>query len=249
MVRRVVRHAAEVAGDREAQALAATLGGAVRDGRRDRRLTLAALAARVGISRARLAQVERGEGAGAPLTTWIALGIALQRPLAIAFTRPLGEQRGTSDAGHLEIQEHVLGLAHATGRPGTFELPTRPTDPSRSTDVGIRDARLRIRILAECWNSFGDLGAAVRATHRKAAEAATTWPDDRIATVWIVRASAANRQLLAQFPHIVDATFPGSSRHWVKAFTSAEQAPPNEPGLVWFDHAARRLVEYRQRHR
>jgi transcriptional regulator with XRE-family HTH domain len=247
MVRRVVRHAAEVAGDREAQALAATLGGSVRDGRRARRLTLEALADRVGISRARLAQLERGEGAGAPLTTWIALGIALQRPLAIAFTRPLGEKRGTSDSGHLEIQEHVLGLAHATGRAGTFELPTRPTDPSRSTDVGILDVPHRTRILAECWNTFGDLGAAVRATHRKAAEAAATWPDDRIATVWIVRASAANRQLLARFPHIVDATFPGSSRRWFKALTSPEQAPPNEPGIVWFDPSTGRLSEHRSR--
>ena len=114
------------------------------------------------MSRARLSQIERGEGAGTPLRAWVALGIALERPLAVSFSRPLDAPRGTVDAGHLEIQEHVLGLARATGRHGTFELPTRPTDPSRWTDVGIRDERHRVLIQTECWNTFGDLGAAPR---------------------------------------------------------------------------------------
>ena len=51
MVVRVVRHAAQIAGMREAVALAATLGGTVRTSRRTRGLTLDALAPRVGTSR------------------------------------------------------------------------------------------------------------------------------------------------------------------------------------------------------
>jgi hypothetical protein len=85
--------------------------------------------------------------------------------------------------------------------------------PARSTDVGLNDARSHTRIHVECWNTFGDLGAAVRATNRKVAEAAATWPDDRIATVWVVRASAANRALLARFPHIIDAAFLAPAAH------------------------------------
>ena len=150
-----------------------------------------------------------------------------------------------TDIGHLEIQEHILALGRATGRAGTFELPTRPTDPARSTDVGLNDARNRTRIHVECWNTFGDLGAAVRATNRKVAEAANTWPDDRIATVWVVRASAANRALLARFPHIIDAAFPGSSRAWARALTEGTP-PPKRPGLVWFDPATGRLSERRR---
>lgn len=140
----------------------------------------------------------------------------------------------------------MLGLAHATGRHGTFELPTRPLDPTRSTDVGIRDARHRVRILAECWNTFGDLGAAARGTHRKAAEAAATWPDDRIATVWVVRATAANRRLLARYPHILAASFPGSSRAWVRALARGDVAPSAEPGIVWYDAGTGRLSEHRR---
>jgi transcriptional regulator with XRE-family HTH domain len=211
--------------------------------RRRRRITLRHLAARVGISVARLSEIERGLGARAPLEMWVALGIALERPLAVSLTRPLGEPRDAPrDAGHLEIQEFLLAQAAKLGRHGTFELPTRPLDPSRSTDVGLRDPDHRTRIMAECWNTFGDVGAATRATARKAAEAAAAWPDDRIATVWVVRATATNRALLARIPSILDAAFPGSSRAWVAALIAGTQ-PPRDPGLVWFDAATGRLTE------
>jgi transcriptional regulator with XRE-family HTH domain len=244
-MRRAKRTSLEIAGATEAARLAITLGTQARSARRGRRLTLAAIARRTGISVSRLSEIERGLGARAPLDTWVALGIALGRPLAVSFSRPLDEERSPADAGHLEVQEHILKLAHATGRHGTFELPTRPLDPSRSTDVGLYDPRERTRIHVECWNTFGDLGAAVRATNRKQAEAAATWPDDRIATVWVVRASAADRAILSRFPHIVDAAFPGSSRAWVRALSEGTP-PPLQQGLVWFDAATGRLVERRR---
>jgi transcriptional regulator with XRE-family HTH domain len=253
MVRRVRRRNEVIQGQREAAALAGTLGETVRVGRRARGLSLADLGARVGVSRTRIAEIERGEGLGAPLKTWISLGIALGRPLAVTLSRPLGEMRGPADAGHLEIQEDVLRLARAVGRHGTFELPTRPTDPARSTDVGIRDDRQHVLIQVECWNTFGDFGAAVRATNRKMSEAAAhaiaTAPGDtdayRVASVWVVRATAANRRLLARYPHIVDAAFPGSSRRWAKALAAGGE-PPIQPGIVWFDPATRRLTEHRR---
>lgn len=245
IVRRAKRTSLEILGEAEATRLATTLGGQARSARRARRLTLAAVARRTGISLSRLSEIELGDGAATPIATWVALGIALGRPLAVSFSRPLDEQRSPADAGHLEIQEYILKLARTTGRSGTFELPTRPIDASRSVDVGLHDTRHRTRIHVECWNTFGDLGGAVRATHRKHEDAAATWPDDRIATVWVVRASATNRAILARFPHIVDATFPGSSRAWVRALTHGTPPPP-QPGLAWFDPATGRLVERRR---
>ena len=243
---RRVRPQAQIAGAREAGSIAATLGESIRTERRRRRLTIVALSDRTGLSRSRIAEIERGDGVGAPLGVWVALGIAIDRPLAVGLSQPLGVDRSApADAGHLEIQEFLLGLARANGRRGTFELPTRPADPLRSTDVGVRDSPTGTRILQECWNTFGDLGAAVRATHRKHAEAAATWPDDRITTVWVVRASAGNRRLISRYPHIVAAAFPGSSRAWLRALTTGA-APPAEPGLVWFDPATRRLTEWRR---
>ena len=229
------RAGAAVTGGREAMAIAATLGGVVRTARRARHATLQQVASQIGISPARLSEIERGLGARAPLETWVALGVAIGRPLAVNLTRPVGETRAGLGDGHLEIQETVLRLARATGRPGTFELPTRPLDPSRSTDVGIRDPRHRARLLVECWNTIGDLGAATRSTTRKQVEAKATWSEDRVSTVWVVRDSAANRSVLARFTAIVAAAFPGSSRRWVRAITVGDVAPPAEPGIVWFD--------------
>ncbi len=246
MATRVRRTDDEVAGQTEAVRLVTTLGQQVRSARRAMRITLRALAKRVGISTTRLSEIERGLGGGAPIATWISLGIALERPLAVSLSKALGEPGTPVDAGHLEIQEYVLALAKTTGRYGTFELPTRPSDPTRSADVGIRDVRNRARVLAECWNTFGDLGAAVRATHRKAAEAAATWPAERVTTVWVIRATAANRAIMARYPHILAAAFPGSSRRWVQALTNGAVQPPHEPGIVWFDPATGRLTEHRR---
>lgn len=241
------RTAATIAGARESMAIAATLGGQVRTARRRRGMSLRTLAARVGISVTRLSELERGLGARAPLETWVALGVALAQPLAVQLTRPLGETRDEpADSGHLEIQEAVLRFAVATGRLGTFEVPTRPTDPRRSTDVGIRDPRHRTRILVECWNTFGDLGAAARATARKQAEAEATWPDDRVASVWVVRNTATNRAILARFRHVIEAAFPGSSRRWCRALTVGDIPPPAAPGIVWFDAATATLREHRR---
>jgi hypothetical protein len=75
-----------------------------------------------------------------------------------------------------------------------------------------------------------------------------TWPDDRLATVWVVRDTAANRALSGRFPSIVDAAFPGSRRAWLNALT-AGGPPPADPGIVWFDPAMSRLVERRARAR
>jgi transcriptional regulator with XRE-family HTH domain len=223
----------------------------VRSGRTRLGLTQDELADLVGVGQTRISQIELERGGGAPLELWVALSVALRQPLAVAFTRPLGEVRNLVDAGHLAMQEYLLGLARETGRTATFELPTRPSDPSRSIDVCVRDARNRVLIVEEAWNTFGDLGAAIRATHRKVAEAAglaatiDNGPPFRVATVWVVRASATNRALGGRYPEILGSAFPGSSRAWVRALT-AGLAPPGEPGLVWFDPSPRRLHEWRR---
>src|SRR5687767_5549709 len=94
---------AQTLGEREAVALAANLGGQVREGRRAKRLTQRQLGDRVGLKQPRISKIERAAGAGAPLAIWIALGIALDRPFAGSFSRPVTPQ--PADAGHLGAQE------------------------------------------------------------------------------------------------------------------------------------------------
>ena len=110
---------------------------------------------------------------------------------------------------HLALQEHLLRLAREAGRTASFELPSRPTDPSRSIDVGVRDGRHRVLILEEAWNTFGDIGAAIRSTNRKAVEAAdlAAVVDDggslRVAVVWVIRGSGCESGAGGEVPERV----------------------------------------------
>jgi transcriptional regulator with XRE-family HTH domain len=237
---------------RLSQSIALALGEAVASGRVRLHMTQAQLADRVGVHQSWISRIESGHGQPVSLERWVALGLALGRPVAISLSRPIGESRDPSDSGHLGMQEYLIRLARETGRTATFELPTRPSDPARSIDVCVRDRRNRVLIVEEAWNSFADLGAAVRSTHRKTVEAADLaaaiddGPPYRVATVWVVRASETNRAILRRYPSIVRAAFPGSSHAWLRALNGT-QPPPDEPGFVWFDPATRRLIPSRLR--
>ncbi|HEY6570332.1 MAG TPA: helix-turn-helix transcriptional regulator, partial [Candidatus Limnocylindrales bacterium] len=129
----------------------ARLGAEVRNARRRRRLTQAALGTRVGLSQSAISRAERGLGGGLTLDAWQRIAIALGITLRINLQRdPLAE---TADAGHLAMQELVLRLGRAAGYKGVLELPTKPAEPWRSIDVAlIDDARRRLTVV-ECWNT------------------------------------------------------------------------------------------------
>jgi transcriptional regulator with XRE-family HTH domain len=225
------------------------VAGRVRDARRRRRLTQQQLADRAGVSRSVISAIERGLGASHTLDAWQRIAAALDTPLRIDLGRdPLA---GPADAGHLAVQELVLRLGLRAGFRGSFELPTRPADPSRSADVGLRDDGRRLLVLVECWNTIDDVGAAARSTSRKLAEAerlAVALGGERphrVGGLWIVRASRVNRGLVRRYPQVFAARFPGSSVGWARVLIHGEQ-PPAEPGLVWCDTNATRLFAWRR---
>jgi hypothetical protein len=149
------------------------------------------------------------------------------------------------------MQELVLRTGRAAGYRGTFELATRPAEPWRSADVGLRDDRRRRLVLVECWNTIGDVGAAARSSTRKLAEAyelsVAFWGTEPayVGSVWVVRASRRNRALVVRYPELFAVRFPGSSRGWLSALTSGTQPPP-ETGLIWSDLRATRLFAWRK---
>jgi transcriptional regulator with XRE-family HTH domain len=234
--------------DRRAREQRAQLGGEIRSSRLRRRWTQQHLAELAGVDRQIVGRIERAR-TRLDVDVLQRIGVALNRYLEIRFGRDAMEQ--PADAGHLAMQELVLRLGRANGFIGEFEVPTRPAEPWRSIDVVLASRPRRLMILNECWNTFGDIGAAARATVRKTAElealATGRWgPDARVRVVWIVRATARNRALLGRYPEIFASRFSGSSRAWVRALTEGSE-PPTEPGLVWCDVAATRLLEWRRR--
>ena len=195
-----------------------------------------------------MSRIERGLGGTIALDAWQRLGLAVGRPLVISVQRDIDGE--TVDAGHLALQELVLREGRAAGYTGRFELPSRPAEPWRSSDIGLLDRRGRRLILVECWNSIGDLGAATRSSNRKrveteaAAIAMFGTSDVSIGTVWVVRRSARNQALIARYPEIFLSAFPGSSQAWLRAL-SAGAPLPTEPGIVWADVSASRLIAFR----
>ena len=227
----------------------AQLGGDLRASRLRRRVLQRELGDIVGVTQVTISRLELGRGGSLSLDVWQRAFAALDRQLVLNATRDQLEQ--PADAGHLQIQELLLRLGRRVGYKGSFELATRPAEPSRSVDVGLRDDRRRRLVLVECWNTIGDVGAAVRSTNRKLAEAAqlaVAIGGDRpyaVAACWVVRATTRNRALVARYPEVFVAKFPGSSLGWVRALSQRTEAPP-ETGLLWCDVAATRVCAWRR---
>ena len=240
------RTTAEIAGAREAQAIAAVLGRDAKSTRRRLRITQFELGRRAGLSQSEISHLEAGHGQGTSIAQWTAIGIALGRPLAIGFSREITP--APRDAGHLAAQELLLRLATSNGRVGQFELATRAASPSLSIDVCLRDPRHRVLIVAEIWNRLDDLGAAARNMSRKSAEAmslaATHDSPHRVAVCWLLVDTVANREIVGRYPAVIRALFGGSSKAWVRALTS-DAAPPDRPGIAWIDPRQGRLTELR----
>ncbi len=224
------------------------LGRGLAPARRRRRWRQADVSERIGVSRSAYSRMERGVASGAPIGDWVAAALALGLTPRFELGRdPIEDLPGE---GHLAIQELLLRLGRGAGYAGSFELGIRP-DTRHSIDVALRDARRRLLLVVEAWNSFGDVGAASRGFQRKLAAAGeiADWLDGggySVHGAWVVRASRRNRTLVSRYPGVFAAACPASSRQWVAALASGA-APPLEPGLAWCDLAATRLIEWRAR--
>lgn len=224
-------------------------GEKIKSARKRRGWTQRRLGQESELSQTTVSQMERGEGATLSLAAWQRVAIALDLPLEIKLGRDAREE--TADAGHLALQELVMRLGGAAGYSRTFELPTKPSDPKHSTDVGLVDHLHRRLVLVECVNSFGDIGAATRSSDRKAKEAEGLaialghGEPYSVHTCWVIRDTRRNRELLARYPELFASRFKGSSRAWVRALAAGSEPPP-ALGLVWSDARATRLFDWRR---
>ena len=135
------RSAVESTAARQLKPLLLREGAKIRAARKRRHLRQVDLGARASLSQPTISQLERGEGGTLSLESWQQVAIVLDVPLDLKIGRDALEE--PIDAGHLSIQELVLRVAKPAGYERTFELPSKPFDPSHSTDVGLRNDRQR----------------------------------------------------------------------------------------------------------
>lgn len=235
------RRSARSIGAREASAIAGNLGRDLRRTRIRRRLTQEQLGDKVAVSQAEISALEAGRGGRTSIEMWVAIGIALGRPIAIGFSREVVDP-APADAGHLDAQELLLRLAAAGGWRGRPEAPSDPADPRHSTDVELRSVDGRI-VLVEVWNRLADIGAGLRSSDRKLALVRQR-ADTDIGSSWLFVDTAANRQIVRRYPAIFRARFGGSSTAWIRAITSGAQCP-SRPGIAWIDVRSGTLRELR----
>jgi transcriptional regulator with XRE-family HTH domain len=232
------RPPARAAGGREARAIAANLARDLFATRRRRRWTQDRLADAVGVAQTEISYLERGYGWRTSIETWVAIGIALDRPIAVGFSRDVVAP--LNDAGHLAAQELVTRLARAAGWSVAFEVPIDREAPGLTSDLRLdRPGRT---VLAEIWNRVDDLGAAARSSDRKLAS--VRLGDPVTVCIWLLVDTAANRRIIRRYPELLRARFPGSSAAWVRALTTGA-APPNRPGIAWIELSSGRLREFR----
>jgi transcriptional regulator with XRE-family HTH domain len=243
------RSASAIAAAEDAGEIRRSIGEAVVAARRRRGWTQSKLARDAGLSQAAISRLERGIGP-LNLETLARVARELGLPLRVELGRDALDR--PADAGHLAIQELLVRLARATPGAALVELPLGPADRSLSVDVCLLRRALGELVVQEAWNRIGDVGSGLRSFDRKlslAREAAGAFPQPpRVVTgVWVVRATRANRELLAAYPALFAARFPGSSRAWVRALVTGAPAP-REPGIVLCDVRATRLFEWRPAH-
>jgi hypothetical protein len=196
-------------------------------------------AAAAGISQAMWSLLERGEGAHATLATWNRAAMGVDTSLA-AYLRETSAAHLPRDAVHLRNQELILRTAAPGGWSGLAEAQLDP-DPraSRSGDV-LLQRRLEFA-LADVWDWFDDVGAALRSWPRRLdaveryaiARMAGDQPLPIVSGCWVVRATRRNKRLVADHCLLFRASFPGSGRAWLAALGDPAMPMPTLPALLW----------------
>jgi len=243
--------------DAHALELAARLGKALREARRASGLTQTQAARRAGISQPTWSLLESGRDARYTLATWDraahAVGTVLNAylPEASAADQP-------RDAVHLRNQELVLRTAEQGGWSG---VPEQALDSelarSRHGDVVLDRHRTPAApgewCLIEVVDWVADVGESVRDFDRRLGAldryAVARMHDDEsvpvTSGVWLVRATARNRQIVGEHSHFFRGRFPGSGRAWLEALTNPDSPMPAATALLWVDVSGTRMFPAR----
>ena len=241
------RHAApaRIRGRRRACELANRLGAALRSARLQAGLTQRVVADLAGVSQGWYSEAERGLGAKGSVETWASLAAALGRQLA-AFIELAPGSTPPRDSEHLRRQQVVIEHAAGGAWIGRPEVAIRTADGvHRSIDVVLERVARREIAVVEIVDLLTDIGEAMRGLERKVEAVASASPGATVRGLLVVRATARNRALIAEFGPLLRARFPASGAAWLAALTDRARPMPSGDGLLWSAVRDGRLIESR----
>lgn len=232
--------------DRASLELSKKLGRMLRDGRLRLRMKQQQAGDAAGISRGRWADLEGNRDALATLTTYGRAAAAVGGSLE-AYIKETSAADQPRDAVHLRHQELIIRLGKAgEWRALPEEFIDRDARTSRAADVLLhRNSHVDGIDEYALWDVrdwLDDVGAVYRDFIRRldaldryavARMPLDTTNPPRIGGVFVVRATARNRQLVRDHRHFFAARFPGSAGAWLRALQDPTAPMPTQPALVW----------------
>jgi transcriptional regulator with XRE-family HTH domain len=240
--------------DRHAAELAGRLGRALKDARVLRGMTQARAAERAGLAQTTWSKLERDLDPRFTLATWDRAAHAVGTTLS-AYLPQASSADQPRDAVHLRNQELALRKAKPGGWRGAPEQALdRDLTRSRHGDLVLSRHRAGASewCLIEVVDWVSDVGESVRDFDRRLAAldrfAVARMRADavpRSGGIWLLRATARNRRLVADHHEFFRGRFPGSGRAWLAALTDPAAPMPREPALLWVDVGGTRIFAAR----
>src|SRR5215210_165450 len=220
-----VRREAMNAGDRELRWTARRFGDDFRELRLRAGVSQAAVADAIGVHRAVVSRIERGEGDVAASIRARACAC-----LGADFRMQLYAERGSMlfDAAHARIVERLLQLRHrswratteaAVGGPGRRSVDVRL---ERSRDIVLVEVETRLRRLEEI---IRELAGKRQSTEAHAGSR-------RVHVVLVLPPTRNHRAVAREHRHVIDAAFPVESGVLRAALESRSGEWPGD-GIIW----------------
>ncbi len=239
---RVGRHRAATISNR--------LGIALRDARTSAGLTQAQVADRAALSQPLISDLELGRGQSASIETWAMVAAAVGGQL-VGFLEDAPGANLPRDIVHLRGQSTLIHLAVPGGWAALPELAVDPDRRwSRSIDVALVRRATGEAVVAEIWNWFEDVGAALRGLDAKVAALRNRLDPDvewTVRALFVVRDTRRNRALISELRPLFLARFLADSGPWINTLTDPESRLPEGDGLLWTDRTGTRLKRSRLR--
>jgi hypothetical protein len=147
------------------------------------------------------------------------------------------------DIEHLRRQAGLIDSASEGGWEAFPELAIdRGVVRSRSIDIVLLRRAKREAVIAEIWDWFDDVGAALRSIDGKRdalgaylarLETDPTGDASIVGCLFVVRRTRRNEHLISELRPLFAARFTASAVMWLRALTHSETSLPSGDGLLW----------------